>query len=171
MEVCFVADGIQQFVEEEVRARPRSALELPGEGTTIVDRQGHSLGVGSAPYYRYTVGQRRGLGFASGERLYVLGVRAADNSVVVGSEQELLAAGLRSRKVHWIGRPPAGELVATVRIRSRHDGARAAIRPLPSGGVVVEFEHRQRGVAPGQAAVFYEGSRVLGGCWIEESLD
>jgi len=72
--------------------------------------------------------------------------------------------------LHWIGpQPPLGsrgEIEATVRIRSRHPGVAARVRPLADGGVEVRFAEPQRGVAPGQAAVFYRGTRVLGGCWI-----
>lgn len=227
MEICFVADGIQPFVEREVRQRRRSEGrgEERGEGTAsdrgvlpvltesgapvarravavaaaddsataevdleqpavIVDREGRELGVGSAPYYRYTVGQRRGLGISSsnlpggGGRLYVLEIDAGANRVVVGGEDALMTPAFRGRGLHWIN--PELDLSAddseshgvevTVKIRSRHPGVPARVRPLPDGGAEVEFAEPQRGVAPGQAAVFYRGSRVLGGCWIEGGI-
>jgi tRNA-specific 2-thiouridylase len=169
MEVCFVAAGVREFVEEQAAARPeRFAAAALGAPATVVDESGAELGR-AEPAYRYTVGQRRGLRVAGGERLYVLRVETAANRVVVGGEEELLAPGLRGSRLHWIGAPPA-DLTATVRIRARHVGVEARIRPRPGASCEVEFAAPQRGVAPGQAAVFYGGDRVLGGCWIEERL-
>jgi tRNA-specific 2-thiouridylase len=165
MEICFVADDVQSFVAREAAARalvPAGA----GEGAEVVDGAGHTLGRG-APYYRYTVGQRRGLGVATGERRYVLRVVADENRVVVGSEDELLAPGLRGERLHWIGPEPRGDVDVTVKIRAHHAGVEARVRPLGGGAAQVLFSTPQRGVAPGQAAVFYDGSRVLGGCWID----
>jgi tRNA-uridine 2-sulfurtransferase len=158
-----------------------------GRPATLVDSGGVVLGQGQ-PYYRYTVGQRRGLGVASRHPLYVLAIEPGDNRVVVGEERQLMAPGLLGERLHWIGdapaASPAGGIEATVRIRSRHPGVVARIHPRPpqaahaAGGhaappeveVEVEFLQPQRGVTPGQAAVFYQGSRVLGGCWIRDRL-
>ena len=161
MDICFVEDGVQEFIEERLAGRGVP----PSVPSSIVDEEGRKLGSG-APYYRYTVGQRRGLGVASARRLYVLGVDPLENRVVVGERNDLLVPGLVGERVHWIGSPPSGEIEASVRIRSRQCGVRSVIRPLWDGSVEVEFEDPQYGVAPGQAAVFYDGSRVLGGCWI-----
>ena len=122
--------------------------------------------------YRYTVGQRHGLGIAAKSRLYVLDVRPQTHEVVVGQEQDLWASGLEGQALHWIGDREAanGAVQATVRIRSRHAGAPAVVRALGDGRVRVDFDQPQRGVTPGQAAVFYDGSRVLGGCWIEHGI-
>jgi tRNA-uridine 2-sulfurtransferase len=216
MEVCFVAGGIREFVEAEVAAAPerfaagaaRAAAGRSGAGAggraaataadpaevgelevgrpaALVDSGGKLLGAGQ-PYYRYTVGQRRGLGLAARHPLFVLAIEPRGNRVVVGEERELLAPGLIGERLHWIGPEPApaapgaggagGAIEATVRIRSRHPGVAARIHPRAprsAGGereVEVEFAAPQRGVTPGQAAVFYRGSRVLGGCWIRERL-
>ncbi|HVT60271.1 MAG TPA: tRNA 2-thiouridine(34) synthase MnmA [Thermoanaerobaculia bacterium] len=203
MEVCFVAHGVREFVETQVAAAPgRFPGAVTGAPATLVDRAGGELGAGQ-PYYRYTVGQRRGLGLPARQPLYVLAIEPRQNRVVVGGEEELFARGLIGERLHWIGPPPgwpadlplpalpAGrdpadpaspELVATVKIRSRHPGVAACIRPRarrrPDAGargaaletVEVEFAEPQRGVTPGQAAVFYQGSRVLGGCWIQGRL-
>ncbi|HLX06422.1 MAG TPA: tRNA 2-thiouridine(34) synthase MnmA [Thermoanaerobaculia bacterium] len=178
MEVCFVEGGVREFVEAQVGA--------VGAPAAVVDSAGRELGAGQ-PYYRYTVGQRRGLGLASRHPLYVLAIEPESNRVVVGEERELLAPGLLGERLHWIGPAPAadasGAIEATVRIRSRHPGVVARIHPRASragsgagaggdvGEVEVEFAEPQRGVTPGQAAVFYRGSRVLGGCWIRGRLD
>jgi tRNA-uridine 2-sulfurtransferase len=174
MEVCFVAGGIQEFVEREAAANPERFPAPIAEGAELVNQAGEALGQGD-PYFRYTVGQRKGLRIAAPEKLYVLGVEPAANRVVVGTEQELLAPGLSGERLHWIGDPgafssPDGTVQATVKIRSRHPGVESTIRPLPNGRAEIHFDQPQKGVAPGQAAVFYRGTRVLGGCWIERGL-
>lgn len=170
MEICFVSHGVQRFLEEQVQTSP-GRFRQGGRGPSeVVDSQGRTLGR-AAPYYRYTVGQRRGLGLAAAEPLYVLNVDAGANRVVVGNARECQSRGLLGERVHWIGPPPDGELRATVRIRSRHPGVRARITPRPQDQVEVEFDEAQSAVAPGQAAVFYRKSQVLGGCWIHSSLN
>lgn len=173
MEVCFVSSGIREFVEEQVAAHPERfgghapSLHVPARLATA---EGEDLGAGAQPYYRYTVGQRKGLGVTARSPLYVLAIEPEENRVVVGSEGELSAPGLRGERLHWIGPAPQGEVQATVKIRSRHPGVAARIRPLGDGNVEIDFAEPQRGVTPGQAAVFYRGSRVLGGCWISGRL-
>ena len=170
-EICFVSSGIREFIEEQVGEHPDRFPETPPSApSALVDRQGTVLGSGQ-PFYRYTVGQRRGLGLAANERLYVLGVEPDSNRVVVGAAAELEATGLVGGGLHWIGQAPEGEIEAVVKIRSRHPGVSARIRSGHGGWVEVEFREPQRGVAPGQAAVFYQGSRVLGGCWISSALE
>ncbi len=167
MEICFVSGGVREFVEREAAARAVAVPVAMGAASTVVDAAGRELGAGE-PYYRYTVGQRRGLGVATGERRYVLRVLPASNRVVVGGEDELLAPGLLGERLHWIGRAPAGPRRATVKIRAHHAGVESVIHDLGDGRARIEFSAPQRGVAPGQAAVFYDGSRVLGGCWIAD---
>ena len=135
----------------------------------MVDSGGSELGTGE-PYYRYTVGQRRGLGVATGRRLYVLDVSPRENLVVVGDSDEVRSDGLAAGECHWIGPAPDGPIEATVKIRARHTGVACRVHPGPERTLEVEFAEPQAGVAPGQAAVFYRGSRVLGGAWIERAL-
>jgi tRNA-specific 2-thiouridylase len=166
MEVCFVDGEVREFVERQAARDPERFASAAGVGPArVVDRAGVELGR-AEPYYRYTVGQRRGLGVAGGRRLYVLEVQPEANAVVVGDAEALDSAGLAGERLHWIGPPPDGPVEATVRIRSRHPGVPALVRPRRDGTVEVDFAVPQRGVAPGQAAVFYAGDRVLGGCWI-----
>ncbi len=170
MEVCFVAGGIRDFVETQVAADPdRYGSPSLSEPAVLVDTRGETLGEGQ-PYYRYTVGQRRGLGLAAPSPLYVLQIDPDHNRVIVGDEKDLLSPGLRGERLHWIGPTPEGEVQATVKIRSRHPGVAARIRPQGEGRVEIDFAEPQRGVTPGQAAVFYQGTRVVGGCWIEGRL-
>ena len=191
MEVCFVDGDLQPFLDERlaraagtadlapppVDAPATAPATLPAthaataaarRGADVVDRSGRHLGT-AGPYYRYTVGQRRGLGIGGRRPLYVLEVVPAANRVVVGGRDELRASGLRGERLHWIGTPPTGEVEASVRIRSRHPGVPSRIQPRPGRRVEIEFASPQDGVAPGQAAVFYDGTRVLGGCWITGS--
>jgi tRNA-specific 2-thiouridylase len=166
MEVCFVAGGVREFVEQQAAANPeRFGGAVLDEPAVLVDTQGEELGTGQ-PYYRYTVGQRKGLGLAAPSPLYVLQIDPERNRVVVGDRADLLAPGLQGERLHWIGPAPDGEVEAIVKIRSRHPGVTARIRPLKEGRVEIDFAEPQRGVTPGQAAVFYRGTRVLGGCWI-----
>jgi tRNA-specific 2-thiouridylase len=145
--------------------RRRPGLATAGR---FVDTAGRVLG-GHDGIERFTVGQRKGLGVATGSRRYVLRIVPGANEVVLGDKEELLASGLRAGEVNWLTPPPAGPLACAAKIRYRHAAAAAAVTPLPGGGARVEFAEPQSAVTPGQAVVFYDGTRVLGGGWIEEA--
>ena len=148
------------------RIRPDA---LPGVGE-IVDPEGEVLGRHSGIHH-FTVGQRRGLGLASDRPLYVQSIDADRNRVVVGSAAGLEAKGAMLERVSWIaGEPPQRATRACVRVRYGHSGAPAWIEPQRGRAAVVHFEEPVRAVAPGQAAVFYDGEIVLGGGWISGSL-
>ncbi len=153
-EICFVTDGdAGRFVE----------LRRPGaaRGGEIVDVGGRVIGR-HAGVHRYTVGQRRGLGIASGERAYVVRLEAGPARVVVGTADDASADRFRVEGVRWVsGLPAAGRL--RVRIRHGHAGEDGTLGPLPGGEVEVRLDRPVRGVAPGQAAVFYDGDEVVGG--------
>ncbi len=158
-EICFVPDNnYAAFVEKETGPMP--------EGD-IVDTAGNVLGRHGG-IHRYTVGQRRGIGISSPEPLYVHSVDAATNRVVVGNRDQLSAVGLEAGQANWLVDP--GSYEVTVRIRYRHPGLRAVVRPLGEDRVEVRFRERCEAVTPGQAAVFYDGDRVLGGGWIDRPL-
>jgi tRNA-specific 2-thiouridylase len=160
VEICFVPDGDHAKL---IRSRrPESAAAGP-----IVDTAGHVLAE-HAGIEHFTVGQRKGLGFAAGQRRYVLRIVPESREVVVGDREELLATGLVASRVNWLlERPPAGPLPCEAKIRYRHTAAPATVTALPDGGARVEFAEPQSAVTPGQAVVFYDGPRVLGGGWIE----
>jgi tRNA-specific 2-thiouridylase len=163
-EICFVSDGDAAAAVE--RLRPDA---LRGEGE-IVDGEGRVLGRHGG-VHRFTVGQRRGLGVAARERLYVTGLDAARNRVRVGPLAELAAGGARLERVNWIaGAAPDAAVRAHVRVRHRHAGAAAWVTPQPQCGALVRFDEPVCAVTPGQAAVFDAGDVVLGGGWIAESL-
>jgi tRNA-specific 2-thiouridylase len=117
--------------------------------------------------HHYTVGQRKGLGIATGRALYVVALDRARNRVVVGEDAELRQEACEVRDVNWVSiAAPARTVEALVKIRNRHEPAEADVTPLAAGRVQVRFREPQRAVTPGQAAVFYSGERVLGGGWI-----
>ncbi|HEX9022683.1 MAG TPA: tRNA 2-thiouridine(34) synthase MnmA [Geobacteraceae bacterium] len=161
-EICFVPDNdYVRFLDE---ARPGAAS--PGD---IVDSRGNVMGRHNGTY-RYTVGQRKGLGVAHSHPLYVLGVDVAANTVIVGEKDELLSHGLLAADVNWIAPAPVSASEATCKIRYRHRPVSCRILPLEGNRVEVRFPRPERAVTPGQAVVFYDGEEVLGGGWIEESI-
>ena len=158
-EICFVPNNdYAAFVETSSGAMP--------EGD-IVDTAGNVLGRHKGIHH-YTVGQRRGLGLAAPEPLYVRSINAAENQVVVGRREELSAIGLEAGQVNWLVEPVEREV--SIRIRYRHAGLRARVTPLDGDRISVRFLDESDAVSPGQAAVFYDGDQVLGGGWIEKAL-
>jgi tRNA-specific 2-thiouridylase len=163
-EICFVPDGdYAEFVERSLPGRGSS----PGVGEgDIVDATGRVVGAHRG-IYRYTVGQRRGLGIAHSAPLYVLELDPAGNRLVVGERAQLARGRFQARRANWIAvAEPAQPMRAQVKIRSRHPEAPAEVTPLGEGGVQVVFDAPQMAVTPGQAAVFYQGEVVVGGAWI-----
>jgi tRNA-specific 2-thiouridylase len=118
-------------------------------------------------YKRFTVGQRKGLGVATGSPLYVIQIKGADKQVVVGGDEHLYSRTLRARRVNLIS---VDELDApmpvSVKIRHRHEPAPAVLEKIAGDEILVTFDQPQRAITPGQAAVFYEADVVVGGAWI-----
>ena len=165
-EICFVPNGdYAAFIEAYFAEQGREFASPRGE---VVDESGHALAA-HAGVHHFTVGQRKGLGFAAGEPLYVIQTNAATQQVVVGREERLQRGSLRAVRVNWVSIAAIeDERPAQVKIRNRHAAAGATLRPTDDPSVVdVLFEQPQRAITPGQAAVFYDGDLVLGGGWIE----
>jgi len=140
-----------------------TAPALVREGGEVVDPDGRVLAEHDGTF-AFTVGQRRGLGVATGAPVYVLEVDAPTNRVVVGPAALLAKRTVAADRASWVaGMPPTGPFEAQVRIRYRGDDANAVITPGPLGRFDVEFSTAQRAVAPGQSAVVYRGDEVLGG--------
>jgi tRNA-specific 2-thiouridylase len=165
-EICFVPNGdYAAFMNAWLEEKGIAPETTHGD---IVTADGRTLGE-HAGVHHFTVGQRRGLGIAAGEPLYVISTDAATQRVVVGGKDDLLRDRFIARRVNWISiEGVAAPVRAQVKIRNRHAAAPATLHPTPHPeSVEVVFEEPQRAVTPGQGAVFYDGELVLGGGWIE----
>lgn len=165
-EICFVPSGsyrdfIAAYLEEQEQKTDSRAGELV---TTAGKPLGEHRGI-----HHFTIGQRKGLGIATGSPLYVVEIDAAKNRVVLGENGELFRRRCSLRDVNWI-RPPeaSGNLTARVRIRNKHSPASATTEIRGDNQAFVEFVEPQRAITPGQAAVFYDRDEVLGGGWISK---
>jgi tRNA-specific 2-thiouridylase len=159
-DICFIPSGdYRAFVGRRVASRPGDILDTAG------NRLGRHRGI-----VNYTVGQRRGLPARGGEPLYVLSVEPEANAVVVGPENELLAPGLIADELSFVsGVVPRQPFQAQARIRYASEPAPATVQ-VRGDSAEVRFCYRQRAVTPGQAVVFYDGERVIGGGTITGSL-
>jgi tRNA-specific 2-thiouridylase len=165
-EICFVPNGdYAAFMSAYLAERGVPETQTRGE---IVTTAGRTLGE-HAGVHHFTVGQRRGLGVAAGEPLYVISTDASRQLVVVGGNDELLRERFTAGQVNWISiAAPVAPVRATVKIRNKHEAAAATLLPTGSPDrIEVEFDQPQRAVTPGQGAVFYADDVVLGGGWIE----
>ena len=154
-DICFVPDGDYTAVIEAV------APDAFPEGA-FIDLNGATVGTHRG-LHRYTIGQRRGLALPFGYPIYVVEKSAAHNTVTIGSGKALLAAACSVREVNWIAEMPPEPFYAEVKTRYRQQLKKALIEPVGASNVRIVFTEPERAVARGQAAVFYCGSRVLGG--------
>jgi len=144
---------------------------LPPQPGEIVNRQGQVLGQHTGIHH-YTVGQRRGLGIAAPEPLYVLALDAAHNRVIVGSREEALSAGCHVHRLNWVSMaPPTTPVQAQVQIRYQAPAVDCWVIPTDTDRVQIMFATPQFGVTPGQAAVFYQNDVLLGGGIIQTPSD
>lgn len=166
-EICFVPTGnYVRFIGSYLREQGK---ELPAESGEIVTTDGTVIGRHEG-LHRYTVGQRRGLGFAAGRPVYVVALDRAANRVIVGDNDELFTAVCEVRDVNWISiARPHGKVRAEVKVRHRHDAATATVEAIGETTARIYFDEPQRAITPGQGAVFYSGELVLGGGWIRTS--
>lgn len=163
-EICFVPNN--DYAEFIVNELP----QYKGQKGHFVDEAGNILGEHQG-IHAYTVGQRRGLGVATGERVYVSEIRPEDNSIVLGDWETLKKPELLAKNVRWVHREAVTSgMPIEVKLRHRHPGAPATLWLLDDQTVRVEFQEAQAMVTPGQAAVFYAGDEVLGGGFIEKDL-
>jgi tRNA-specific 2-thiouridylase len=160
-DICFVPNGSYVSVLEKLRP---GAAE-PGE---IVDQSGAVLGLHPGVIH-FTVGQRRGLNIAGSAPLFVLALDAARRRVIVGPRAALARAAIEVSEVNWLGDAPlkGGPVPVEVKVRSATAAVAARLTAIEDGGARVAFAEPQEAIAPGQACVFYQGERVLGGGWIE----
>jgi tRNA-specific 2-thiouridylase len=168
-EICFVPGGdykrfIDAYLSDQGEALPDTAGELV---TTTGEVIGEHTGI-----HNFTVGQRKGLGVATGSPLYVIQISGADKQVIVGGEENLYSKTLRAKRINLISVAELNEpMRVTIKIRHRHDPAAATIERVASfdgkeDEILAAFDEPQRAITPGQAAVFYDGDIVVGGGWI-----
>ena len=160
-DICFVPDGKYASIVEKLKpdaARPGEIVNLAGETVGRHDGVIH-----------FTVGQRKGLGLSGNEEpLFVLALDAANARVVVGPRAALASRIVNVRDINWLTAQD-GAFDCTVKVRSTRPPAAARVMPLGNGTAGVELLTPEESVAPGQACVFYDGSRVLGGGWIAKT--
>jgi tRNA-uridine 2-sulfurtransferase len=163
-EICFVPGGdYKNFIDAYLAEQGESLPDTAGE---LVTTDGRAIGEHSG-IHNFTIGQRKGLGVATGSPLYVLQIKGDTREVVVGSGENLYSNTLRVHRVNLISAEDLPALMrVTVKIRHRHEAAAAIIEKSGADEILVSFEQPQRAITPGQAAVFYEGDVVVGGGWI-----
>lgn len=161
-EICFIPDhDYGRFVRDRHRA------DTSGP---IVDRQGQVVGRHDG-YEGYTIGQRKGLGIAAANPLYVLEIDPTSRTVTVGGRSELDRVGLEASRFHWHEPPPTGPMACQAQVRSRHQASPAVVEVIGEGRVAVRFETAQSAITPGQLVALYRGSMLLGGGWIDRAID
>jgi tRNA-uridine 2-sulfurtransferase len=164
MELCFVPTGnYVQFIQAYSKERGISLQNSEGE---IVNELGDVIGRHDG-VHNFTIGQRKGLGFAAGKPLYVLSIDVEKNRVVVGEDEVLRKTACEVENINWLScEQPSAPLRAFVKIRHKHEPAAATVEPVGPTTACITFDAPQRAITPGQAAVFYDADVVLGGAWI-----
>jgi tRNA-uridine 2-sulfurtransferase len=163
-EICFVPGGdYKRFIDAYLADQGEPLPDTAGE---LVTTNGEVIGEHHG-IHNFTVGQRKGLGVATGSPLYVIQISGANKQVIVGGEENLYSRTLRARRVNLIAVDDLREpMRVTVKIRHRHEPASALMERVTDNEVLVTFDESQRAITPGQAAVFYDGEIVVGGGWI-----
>jgi len=163
-EICFVPGGdYKAFLDAYLTEQGETVPETAGE---LVTTTGEVIG-SHGGVHNFTVGQRKGLGVATGSPLYVLEINGASRQVVVGSSDELYSREMCVRDLNWIAVSELREPTCVqIKIRNRREAAPAWIEMSGSGEVLATFDNPQRAITPGQAAVFYQDELVVGGGWI-----
>lgn len=165
-EICFVPNGdYATFIDSYFREQGISQDDLRGE---LVTADGSVVGE-HAGVHHFTIGQRRGIGIAAREPLYVIATEPASKRVVIGRNDALLRGSMTVRDINWISIPaPAAPIRAEVKIRNKHAAASATITlSTDPARAEVRFDEPQRAITRGQGSVFYSGELVLGGGWID----
>jgi tRNA-uridine 2-sulfurtransferase len=163
-EICFIPGGdYKQFLDAYLEEQGE---EIPDTAGELVTTNGEVIGTHGG-IHNFTVGQRKGLGVATGSPLYVIEIRGEQRQVVVGSGEDLLSRTLFAKRVNWIATDGLREpMRVQAKIRHRHEPANATIENSGDNAVTVAFAEPQRAITPGQAVVFYDGDVVIGGGWI-----
>jgi tRNA-specific 2-thiouridylase len=160
-DLCFLGQGdYRAFLQRRAPEVVRPGPILNSSGQVVGEHQGLAF---------YTIGQRRGLGIAAPEPLYVLRMDTFSNSLIVGKLDELGQTELTADQVTYVsGRPPAESRPITAKIRYKAREVEAMLTPLPAARARLTFAAPLRDITPGQAVVFIEGDQILGGGIIEK---
>jgi tRNA-specific 2-thiouridylase len=164
-EICFVPGGdYKAFLDAYLAEQGERLPDLSGElVTTTGEVIGRHEGI-----HNFTIGQRKGLGVATGSPLYVVEIRGDRREVVVGDGEALLSKTLRARGCNWISiERLTGPMRVEAKIRHRHPPAWGTVEPISDDEILLTFDEAQRSITPGQAVVMYDGDEVVGGGWIE----
>jgi len=154
-DICFLGnESVGSFLESRY---PEKIVKGP-----IISTDGRKVGQHDG-LFRYTIGQRRGLGIPDTTPWYVTGIDAASNTLIVGKAEDLFRSEIHVIDLHWLsGKAPAPDKSYTVRIRYSHKGSPAHVKPLAGNRGCIRFQEQQRAITPGQFAVIYDGEEVLG---------
>ena len=156
-EICFVKSTYGEFVKQYASER------LPGAGV-FADQDGAVVGAHEGSHL-FTIGQRKRIQITDTNPYYVTSINAIKNEVTIGREGDLFRRQMTVHRVNWMLSPRLGDI--TVKIRSKSAKTSARIAAIEDDRAIVQFDDPQRAVTPGQAAVFYDGPRVLGCGWIQ----
>lgn len=159
--ICFIPDGDHaRFIKEN--------FNVNGKGE-IVSLDGKVLGYHEG-YFKYTIGQREGLGVSAGKRLYVVKIEPETNRIYLGEEKDILWRRIRIKGFNWTGERFSDSFRAEAKIRYKHPPVKCLVHPHGDSAEIVFYEP-QRAITPGQACVIYREDEVLGGGWIEKILE
>jgi tRNA-specific 2-thiouridylase len=155
-EICFIPDNdYAQFLENF-----SSTIALPG---AILDKTGKTIGQ-HLGITHYTIGQRKGLGIAAPDPLFVTAIDVKNNTITVGSKDDIYADEITAGDLNWISiGPPSSPISVHARVRYRAQDTAAIVTPVNEKEVYVKFSTPQLAVTPGQSVVFYDGNTVIGG--------
>jgi tRNA-specific 2-thiouridylase len=161
-DICFVPKGNYREIVKELKPEAKKFGK-------IVTLDGKELGEHQG-IINYTIGQRRGLQISNSEPLYVIKLDPTNNLVIVGTRDQLSSKSFKIKEINWLLDEIPGVIEVQVKLRSAHSGSLARIKTLEEGEALVELYDGYPGITPGQACVFYEGTRLLGGGWITGDL-
>jgi len=162
MGVCFITgNSYKEFLEPYAKKGKETGVIVDTEGNYLGEHDGIS---------NYTVGQRRGLGIAAGKPMYVVKVNSVNNKIVLGDEKDLYNSGLKAEKLSWVDKPVQSVFNVSAKIRYRHGEDPATVKLDNEGNAEIYFDIPQRAITPGQAVVFYQNEKLLGGGWIKEAI-
>ncbi len=159
-DICFIEGSYQGFIKKYISEINTSGYIKDLSGNIIGEHRG---------IFNYTIGQRRGFGISWKEPLYVVGIDAKENSIIIGTNRDLMKNKLKASKANFLLSPERIDgKIFEIKIRYRNKGERGKVKILSENSFEVEFLKEVRAITPGQAAVIYDGERVIGGGWIDE---